>query len=168
MSAASATAIRVIDADTHLTEPVDLWTARIPARFRDRAPRVALDDTTGAWRWQIGDRWGSMVGNYSVAGWHEFPPSCPPTLEQADPAAYDAAARIAHMDANGIYAQVLYPNVGGFGSQNFLELEDEELKLLCVTAYNDFLLEWAASDPTRLLPVVASPFWDIDATVKEV
>ena len=47
-------------------------------------------------------------------GWHEFPPSCPPTLEEADPAAYDAKARLAHMDANGIYAQVLYPNVIAF------------------------------------------------------
>ena len=33
----------------------------------------------------------------------------PPTLAEADPACYDPAARLAHMDANGIYAQGLYP-----------------------------------------------------------
>ena len=31
--------LKIIDTDTHLTEPMDLWTARIPVRFRSRAPR---------------------------------------------------------------------------------------------------------------------------------
>jgi len=72
------------------------------------------------------------------------------------------------MDEAAIWAQVLYPNVGGFGSENFLKIADEQLKLLCVSAYNDFLLEWSAADRRRLLPIVATPFWDIDATVREI
>src|SRR5260370_32504455 len=72
------TAIRVVDADTHLTEPADLWTARIPERFRDQAPRVQLDEATGKWRWRNRDRWFSLVGNYSMAGWSAFPPPAPP------------------------------------------------------------------------------------------
>ena len=72
------------------------------------------------------------------------------------------------MDEASIWAQVLYPNVGGFGSENFLKIDDEQLKLLCVSAYNDFLLEWASADRRRLLPIVATPFWDIDATVREI
>ena len=31
------------------------------------------------------------------------------------------------------------------------DLTDAELKLLCVRAYNDFLLEWSAADPARLV-----------------
>jgi hypothetical protein len=31
------------------------------------------------------------------------------------------------MDEASIWAQVLYPNVGGFGSENFLRIEDEQL-----------------------------------------
>ena len=53
---------------------------------------------------------------------------------------------IARMDEYGVHAQVLYPNVGGFGSEHFLRLDNEQLKLVCVTAYNDFLLEWASAD----------------------
>ena len=30
----------VIDADAHVTEPIDLWTSRLPAKYRDRAPRA--------------------------------------------------------------------------------------------------------------------------------
>jgi uncharacterized protein len=160
--------IRVIDADTHLTEPVDLWTARIPERFRDQAPRVALDEGTGSWRWQIGGRWGSMVGNYSVAGWKEFPPSCPPTLEEADPAAYDVTARLALMDANGIYAQVLYPNVIAFEGFAFMALPDDELKLACVRTYNDYQAEFASAAPERFVLLAVLPFWDLEESIKEL
>lgn len=37
-----APTVRVIDADTHLTEPADLRTARIPARFLLVRPRRQL------------------------------------------------------------------------------------------------------------------------------
>ena len=72
------------------------------------------------------------------------------------------------MDEAGIWAQVLYPNVGGFGSENFLAMDDDELKLLSVRAYNDFLMEWCGADSRRLLAVLATPFWDVEATVREV
>ena len=34
----------VIDADTHITEPGDLWTSRLPAKWKDRAPHIVRDD----------------------------------------------------------------------------------------------------------------------------
>src|ERR1700677_41073 len=34
--------IKVIDTDTHLTEPADLWTSRAPKAFKDRVPRVVM------------------------------------------------------------------------------------------------------------------------------
>ena len=30
----------MIDADTHVTEPADVWTSRVPARWKDRVPHV--------------------------------------------------------------------------------------------------------------------------------
>ncbi|HEX3453457.1 MAG TPA: amidohydrolase family protein [Gaiellaceae bacterium] len=158
----------VIDADTHLTEPVDLWTARLPARFRDRAPRVELHEPSGMLRWRIGDRWCSRVGNYSLAGWPEFPPSCPPTLEDANPAAYDAVARLAHMDAVGVEAQVLYPNVIAFEGHAFLALDDEELRLACVRTYNDYQSEFASIAPERFVLLTMLPFWDVAESVDEL
>ena len=35
-------------------------------------------------------------------------------------------------------------------------------------AYNDFLIEWCATDARRLLAISATPFWDVDASVEEV
>ncbi len=34
--------IKVIDVDTHLTEPHDLWTSRAPAKWKERVPQVKM------------------------------------------------------------------------------------------------------------------------------
>ena len=45
----------MIDVDTHITEPGDLWTSRLPKKFRDRAPNIVSDPETGIETWRIGD-----------------------------------------------------------------------------------------------------------------
>ncbi|MFN8644354.1 MAG: hypothetical protein U0802_22870 [Candidatus Binatia bacterium] len=40
--------------------------------------------------------------------------------------------------------------------------------LECVRAYNDFLIDWTSAAPQRLVPVMATPFWDADAAVAEI
>ena len=35
---------RVIDVDTHLTEPPDVWTARMPTALHDRVPHIERRD----------------------------------------------------------------------------------------------------------------------------
>jgi len=158
----------VIDADTHVTEPPDVWTDRLPARWRDRAPRM-VRTRHGVDVWRIGDDGPAIpVGVTAVAGWPDPFPSAPKTLDDVPPAAYDANARLAYMDEVGIWAMALYPNIGGFGNQAFLALDDRALMLACVQAYNDWLVEWTAPDPRRFIPIMATPFWDIDATVAEV
>ena len=41
--------VKVIDADTHLTERHDLWTSRAPAKWKDRVPHVAKVDGAATW-----------------------------------------------------------------------------------------------------------------------
>ncbi|MGF7237452.1 MAG: amidohydrolase family protein [Frankia sp.] len=156
----------IIDADSHITEPPDVWTARVPAKYREDVPHVVRQGTADTWVLH-GERL-APVGATAPVGWPTFPPEYPQTYEDCHPGAYLADARLKYMDGAGIWAQVLYPNVGGFGSENFLKLKDDTLKLLCVSAYNDFLLEWSSADLRRLLAVVATPFWDIEATVREI
>src|SRR5439155_22195594 len=40
---------RLISADSHVNEPPDLWTTRVPAEYRDRAPRIERFDQGDAW-----------------------------------------------------------------------------------------------------------------------
>ena len=58
-------------------------------------------------------------------------------------------AHLKLMDEEGIYAHILYPNVGGFGSGRFLQLKEPALMLESVRAYNDFAIEWAAPGKGR-------------------
>jgi predicted TIM-barrel fold metal-dependent hydrolase len=158
----------VIDVDAHITEPGDVWTARLPERLRDRGPHL-LRDATGRDVWHVADSTPMVpVGFTAVAGWPEPFPAGPRNMDEVPRAAWDAQARLDYLDSIGVWAQALYPNVAGFGNQQFLELKDPELMLACVRAYNDFLIEWCATDSRRLLAISATPFWDVEASVAEV
>lgn len=156
-----------IDVDTHVTEPPDLWTSRVAPKHRELVPRVERID--GKDVWLVGGKPFIYPGMFSMAGYDgSLPVEFPATFDDIDPAMYDAQSRLAHMDREGIHAQVLYPNVGGFGSQVFLRLGDPDLKLDCVRAYNDFLTDFTSTAPGRLIAITALPFWDLDETLKEI
>ena len=160
--------LRIIDADSHVVEPVDLWTSRLPAKWAEKSPRVEWDDRGQEYRWKVGDVFLSGVGEYAVTGWTELFPSHPPTLDEADPACYDSASRLKHLDESGVYAQVLYPNLIGFEAHAFIKELGPEMALDCVRAYNDFLAEFASADPRRLIPMMMLPFWDPEASLTEM
>ena len=129
----------VIDVDTHLTEPHDLWTSRAPqAAGRTASRRCATSTAPPTWTID-GDRLragpsvrrscrpdGAEVARHRVP---QRGPSRTPTRR-----AYDDRRRASQvMDELGIYAQILYPNVVGFGGQKFVDVIDPELRLLCAT-----------------------------------
>ena len=157
----------VIDADAHLTEPADVWTSRVPAKYLDRVPHVARS-AEGKDVWIMDGTQIATVGATAPAGFPGGPALRPSIYEELHPGAYDAKARLEYMDEAGIWAQVLYPNVAGFGSQKFHTLHDPELEQVCIQAYNDFLDEWCSADHRRLIRIASVPFWDVEATVREV
>ena len=158
----------VIDADAHVTEPADVWSERLPAKYRDAAPRLVRDEKSGWDVWQVAGGTIASVGHTATAGWPKKFPSAPRNMDEVPLAAHDAVARLQYLDEVGIWAQVMYPNVGGFGNQAFLKMEDPQLQIECVRAYNDWMTDWCSADPRRLLSVTATPFWDVDASVAEV
>lgn len=158
---------RAIDTDTHITEPPDTWTSRLPSKWGDAVPHLERHDGRDVWI-MGGENAQIGPGFVTAAGFDGTFPESRKTFEECPAASWDAKARLALMDEDGVYAQILYPNAGGFGSGAFLRLKDPELMLACVQAYNDFLIEWCSADPNRLLPVMAAPFWDVDAWVAEI
>lgn len=159
-------AYSIIDVDTHLTEVPDVWSKRVPAKMRDAAPRIEHDSNGRAW-WWLGQHRLVSVGLTATAGFGNFK-HFPKSYDDMHAGAFDAHARLKYMDDMGIWAMVLYPNVGGFGAQEFLRLGDPELMLTCVQVYNDWQTEWAAADSRRLLPITSIPFWDVAAAVREI
>jgi len=83
-------------------------------------------------------------------------------------ASWDMRARVALLDELGLYAQILYPNVAGFGSQNFMKVKDDDLRRACAQIYNDAMAEIQAESGGRLLPMALMPWWNIEQSVAEV
>jgi uncharacterized protein len=156
----------VIDVDTHVTEPPDVWTSRVSSKWGDAVPHIVHVD--GMDRWVAGGQRLGIPGQTAMAGFDGVLPDGPATYDEMHHGAWDPVARLAFQDEQGISAQVLYPNIGGFGASYWLTWTDCELALACVRAYNDFLTDFCSADPNRLLAVTSIPFWDVDASVAEI
>ena len=161
--------LKVIDVDAHITEPADLWTSRAPEAYRDRVPRVVEVD--GLPRWSLdGILIGRALGGSVIKKGRVKTPGVEfMTWQQDDndPSAYDMEKRVEVLDDIGVWAQVLYPNAAGFGAQQFGQVTDPDLRLLCATIYNAAMLEIQENSGHRLMPMALLPWWDIDASVAE-
>jgi predicted TIM-barrel fold metal-dependent hydrolase len=92
----------------------------------------------------------------------------PRRWEEVPPMAYDPAERLKAMDLDHVDCSVLYPIVGGLAAESFGKLEDPDLELACVQAYNDWLIEeWASISP-RFVPQCIVPIWPMERTVAEI
>ena len=179
---------RIISVDDHVVEPPDLWTSRLPAKYHDRCPRVERDSAVfnfegGEFTYQKGvpggaecDWWlyDDLVYPFpklSAASGFETLDVEPVTFDQIRPGGWKQADRLADMTANHVDASLCFPNVlPRFCGQTFLEREDKELALLCVQAYNNWMIdEWCAGDGRgRLIPLTLIPLWDPAAAALEV
>ena len=157
---------RVIDIDTHVTEPANLWVDRVSSKWGDQVPHVKRVE--GVDRWFIGDQTAGIPGAYSNAGHDDYYPNFRKTFDDIPASMYDSTERLKFMDQEKLYANIIYPNVGGFGAGSFLKIKDRKLTLECLQAYNDWLFEWCSVDSNRLIPVAAMPFWNLEQTVAEV
>ena len=157
--------------DSHWSEPYDLWTSRAPAKWQDRVPQMV--ERNGKRRWwfdgdiPIGLPIASSVidpDGEKITGTAFFEMD----NEVVHRASFDAEARVAMLDHLGIHAQIMYPNVAGFGNQNFLKSPDETLRLLSVEIYNDALAEFQADTGERVFGMALLPWWNLDAAVREM
>ena len=163
--------LKIIDTDSHWSEPYDLWTSRAPAKYRDRVPRMAERD--GKRRWWFDD---SIPIGLPIASSVVDPDGQKVTgtvffdfdNEMVHRASYDAEARVAMLDELGLDAQIMYPNVAGFGNQNFLKSPDDALRLISVEIYNDALAEFQEASGQRVFGMALLPWWDLDAAVREI
>ena len=88
--------------------------------------------------------------------------------DQVHAGAWDLGARLAVMDDQGIWAQVVYPNTVGFGGQRFIEVDDAGLRLATVQIYNDALAEMQEQSGDRMFGMAVTPWWDVDLALAEL
>ena len=170
MNASVDQTYKIIDCDTHLTEPHDLWISRAPAKWKDLVPQVKNVDGKPHWVYE-GDqilattRASSVVRpdlskGYGTVGLNF-------TYDMVHPASYDIKERVKFMDQTGTWAQLLYPNLMGFSGLK-APGKDPKLKTVCVQIYNEALAEFQEQSGQRLFGMALLPWWNIDETVAEI
>ena len=162
---------QVISADGHLEVPLD-WSTRVPARYADKAPEsVRNKDGTEVW---VMDEWTrDNVGNlYCGLPYDKFTAATAPTYHFPDgsprPGTGNAAQRLREQDADGLDAEVLFPPVYGQGLMRKMIPKDPACYLAIVQAYNNFVAEFCALAPDRLIGVAMLPETGVANAVDEL
>jgi predicted TIM-barrel fold metal-dependent hydrolase len=159
----------LISVDDHVVEPPGLFDGHVPARWRDRAPRVE-HTPEGHDVWVFEGMRIPNIGLNAVAGKppHRFGID-PTSFAELRPGAYDVDARVRDMDANGVLASLCFPSFPQFCGQLFSRADDKDLALVMLRAYNDWHVdEWCGSHPGRFIPLGIPPIWDPGEMAAEV
>ncbi len=92
---------KVIDVDTHITEPRDTWTDRVSSKWGDKVPHIK--QVEGRDVWFIGDMPVGGPCFYTFAAGHDdMYPTDPLGYDSIPDASYDAHARLKLMDEEDI------------------------------------------------------------------
>jgi predicted TIM-barrel fold metal-dependent hydrolase len=86
------------------------------------------------------------------------------------PGCFDPVERAKDMEADGIFASILFPTLPRFAGTLFPTFRDLELADACVRAYNDFVIEeWCpAGPPGMFVPTIISQLWDPELGAREI
>src|ERR1044071_1241440 len=151
----------LLDADSHVSEPLNLWQERLPAKYRDIAPRMLTEykGQPGAW-WLIEqdrqphnvilgfggnkslEELKQLLNQFSYAGAHR--------------GGWDPAQRVKDMDQDGVAGDVLYTTLGF----RMFWIKDPGFQRACFQVYNDWLAEFCSHSPKRFKGLALISLYD--------
>ena len=158
---------RIISADDHIDLPFlpkDLWQKRVPEKYREQAPKV-VELADGPY-WVCGDEkwdaWSMRPGQNAARGGRRHALEKGGVLEFGVLRPTTTELRLADMDRDGVDASVMY------GPITPLFIKDPDLRRVTYRAYNDWLGEFCATAPDRLIGVGLLPIDDAAAAAEEL
>lgn len=143
---------KIISGDTHVVEPPDLYTSRMPGKLRARAPyvkRLKTPEGKASDAWFLGDLQVGTIGSVSQAGQRFVDPEKIDFLgvwEGVPAGAYKPEAMITALEDDGIWGAIVQPSQGLL----WYHLDDSELLSALCRAYNEWIAEFCHPYPQRL------------------
>ena len=156
----------MIDCDSHVLEPRDLWLNYLEKQFLDRAIRIEEDN--GVEKLIIGEQvvlQGVLAG---LGGAHidkaklfspgmRYEDGCPP-------ASYDPTAKLAEMDRWGVSHSLVFPTICILP----FPTDDQALANAYCRAYNRWMADFAKQCDGRVWPVAIINWHDVPEAAKEL
>jgi uncharacterized protein len=158
----------VVDCDSHVMEPPDLWDKHLEPKYRDRAIRIVKDSGDGmevllidnqpVLRGLLGALGGANTDRQRL-----FVPGMVSYLEACPPASYLPEERVRMLDAWRVDKGVLFPTVG-----ILWDVADNELAAAYARAYNNWVHEFAAAASGRVIPIAHLALQDPASALAEL
>jgi predicted TIM-barrel fold metal-dependent hydrolase len=179
----------IVSVDDHVVEPPHVWDTWLPAKFRDRGPKVERrgignmkhvgggayeqtfdPDGPQADCWVYEDLVYIHKRHVAAVGFDRDDMTMSPiTYDEMRPGCYEPKARVDDMQLNHVESSLCFPTFPRFCGQTFTEAKDRELGEACVYAYNDWMVEeWCGDSGGRLIPLTIIPLWDAELAAREV
>jgi len=156
-----------VDADGHVVEhPTRLWELA-PRKYKDQVFRIETRSDGSELQHWLGQTSSTSAGA-GVAGMSReqreaaFRGELP--FSKMVPGAYEPKPRLEAMDLDRIDQSVLYPTL----LLGLASVPDVELATAMARGYNEWILEFCRTEPTRLFAVAAVPQQDLAACVREI
>jgi len=146
------TTAKIISGDTHVVEPPDLYTSRMPEKLRAHAPYVKRQQTPEGKEsdaWFIDDLRVSSIGTVSQAGQRFDDPEKIDFIgvwEGVPEGAYKPEAMLKALEDDGIWGAIVQPSQGLL----WYHLEESELLSALCRAYNDWIADFCQPFSQRL------------------
>lgn len=161
--------LQYVDSDGHVLEHPDGMLEYAPSGFEDRIWHIETD--AKGTEWCVYDRQRMLASGLALAG------TAGMTLEEREraqrgelrytevrPAAYNARARLADMDTDGIASAIVYPTM----LLGIAGVRDAEFAAAQCRAYNDWLSDHVRDGEDRLYGVAIVPQQDIERAAAEI
>ncbi len=168
--------IKIVDADSHVMEPSDLWEKNLDSSLRNRAIRISKDQD-GLEYLEIDGKMSGVVNGGWLAGFgqldHEIDsrweknekPGGLDYEEGVPSGARDGEAKLQWMDEHGIDVTLLYPSLA-LGWQD--ECQDSDLAASYCRVYNDWLTDFCRPYSERLIPIAQISLLRVEDAIDEL
>jgi predicted TIM-barrel fold metal-dependent hydrolase len=162
---------KLYSADSHVSEPGDLWVERIDKEFQFRAPRVERRERNGRMQdFMIYEGFPPhpvAVGlGAAVSAENRSDPRAGggPGYDDARPGGWDPVQRLKDQDLDGVEGEVLHTTL----AFRLFWLRDAALQRACFRVYNDWLAEFCSHSPQRLVGIALISLYDIEEARAEL
>lgn len=167
MSLVQESAELVVDGDSHILEPPDLWTTYLEDKYKERAIRIVREN--GREQLWVDDEMLLPGGLPVLGGVHVdrerlLDPSSDLTyLDAAPKSSMDGRARLELYDRQQVTAGLALPTIG-----ILWDVDDVDLGNAYARAYNSWLYDFQAPDRERIITACHLHLKDPDEALREL